>query len=270
MRFARIFIRTLICAFALYILFVVFGLANYFIYYPMRYPMGEWQRQALAGAEERWVTSADGTRLNCAWYPNEQAKFATLFLHGNAGNVTHRVDHAHALRAAGSAVLVVDYRGYGKSEGRPSEAGLYADAEAGYRELIRLGYTRERIIVHGESLGTAVAADLAARLPSAALVLESPLMSISKMAGRVLPFLGPLLARGFDTYSKISRVHVPVLILQGEADEIVPFAHGQAIFERANNPKRLWRIPEGRHNELLLIAAGEYSNRLREFYDSLP
>lgn len=266
----RIFVGALICLFALYILFSVFGLADHFIYYPMRYPLGEWQRQAMAGAKERWVMSADGTRLNCAWYPDEQAKFATLFLHGNAGNVTHRVDHAYALRSAGSAVLVVDYRGYGKSEGRPSEAGLYADAEAGYRELIRLGYTPERIVVHGESLGTAVATDLAARAPCAALVLESPLMSVHKMAGRVLPLLGPLLARGFDTYSKISRVHVPVLILQGDADEIVPFSHGQAIFERANGPKRFWRIPEGRHNELLIIAAGEYSKRLREFYDSLP
>jgi len=173
------------------------------------------------------------------------------------------------VRSAGSAVLVLDYRGYGKSEGRPSETGFYTDAEAAYAELLRLGYTPDRILVHGESLGTAVAVDLAARLPCRAVILESPPMSVSKMAGSVVPILGPLLVRGFDTYRKIPHVHVPLLIMQGDADEIVPFSHGQAIFERANNPKRFWRIPGGRHNELLATAGREYTIKLREFYDSL-
>lgn len=257
----------MICAVPL--LIMASGLQDRFLYYPMRYPQGAWERQAQAGAEERWIVTADGQRLNCAWYPQTSARMATLFLHGNAGNVTHRVDHAEAIRQAGSACLIVDYRGYGKSEGLPSEAGLYADGQAAYEELIRLGYAPNRIVLHGESLGTAVATDLAVRNPSAALILEAPFMSVSKMAARVLPLLGPLLARGFDTYAKISRVHVPMLVMHGTADEMIPVSHGRAVFQRANEPKQFWELPQAHHNDLLDTAGPEYVHRLRAFYASL-
>src|ERR1051326_3862357 len=100
-------------------------IANRFMFYPMRYPEGDWQLQQAARAEERWIRTADGTRLNAWWFPANDAHWTTLFLHGNAGNVTHRVDHAEQIRRAGSSVLINDYRGYGKSEGTPSEQGIY-------------------------------------------------------------------------------------------------------------------------------------------------
>src|SRR3954451_10233243 len=101
------------------------ALVDSFLYFPMRFPGGDWSAQSRAGAEERWLTTRDGLRLNCAWYGLKGARLATLFLHGNACNITHRGPHALALRAAGTGVLMLDYRGYGKSGGKPSESGLY-------------------------------------------------------------------------------------------------------------------------------------------------
>lgn len=245
------------------------GLPDRFIYYPMRYPQGAWELQAKAGAEDRWLTTSDGVRLNAWWFPKPDAHFATVFLHGNAGNITHRMDHAQAILTAGSAFLVVDYRGYGKSEGQPSEHGLYQDADAAYSELLRLGFGPDRIIVQGESLGTAVAVDLATRRDCAGVVLESPLMSASRIAGTVLPFFGPLLVRGYDTYSKISRVHAPLMVIHGDADEIVPFSQGKAVFDAATGPKQFWAVPNAHHNDLLEVAGDGYVRHLRAFYERL-
>ena len=113
-----------------------------------------------------WLQAADGVKLHAWWLKAPGSRVATLFLHGNAGNVTHRAGHMLAIAEAGSSVLVIDYRGYGRSEGRPDEAGLYADAEAAYQHLLAAGYTPDRIVLHGESLGTAVAVELASRRPS--------------------------------------------------------------------------------------------------------
>lgn len=225
--------------------------------------------QRKAGAEDVWFTSNDGVQLNAWYFPQREAKYVTLFLHGNAGNVTHRVDHAEAVHQAGSAIMVLDYRGYGRSKGRPTEGGLYQDADAAYSELRRRGYASNQIILQGESLGTAVATQLASRRECAALILESPLASLSRMAGQVLPMLGPLLARGFNTENRIGNIHVPLLIIHGDADEIVPFSQGQAVFERANQPKTFWGVRHARHNDLLYVAGDEYVPRLRAFYASI-
>lgn len=249
-------------------MFMLSGIVDRFVYYPMRYPQGDWDLQASAGAQDLWFEAADGIRLNAWWFPKPGSPFATLFLHGNAGNVTHRTEHARAILRAGSAVSVLDYRGYGKSEGHPSEPGLYLDAEAAYDSLIRLNYRSDQIILHGESIGTAVAAELALQRRYAGLILESPMMSLSKMAGTVLPFVGPLVAHGFDTYQRIARVHVPLLVIHGDADEIVPFSQGQSVFNAANPPKEIWRIPGAHHNDLLYVAGEAYVARLRAFYAS--
>jgi fermentation-respiration switch protein FrsA (DUF1100 family) len=245
------------------------GLVDRFVYYPMPYPQGDWALQAQAGAQDLWLTTKDGIRLNAWWFPKPGSRFATLFLHGNAGNVTHRIDHAHAITTAGSSILVLDYRGYGKSKGHPTEQGLYLDADAAYDALTQRGFRPNQIILQGESLGTAVAVELASRRPCAGLILESPLTSLSNMAGAVLPVLGPLLAHGFDTGRKIGQVHAPLLVIHGDADEIVPFSQGQAVFRAANPPKELWRVPGAHHNDLLYIAGDEYVTRLRAFLQPL-
>jgi uncharacterized protein len=240
-----------------------------FLYYPMPYPQGDWDLQTQAGAQDLWLTTQDGIRLNAWWFPKPGTRLATLFLHGNAGNVTHRIDHAHAIQSAGSAVLVLDYRGYGKSKGHPSERGLNLDAQAAYTALTRLGHDPSQILLHGESLGTAIAVELASQRPSAGLILESPIASLSEMAATVVPILGPMLAHGFNTKATIRRVHTPLLVMHGDADEIVPFSQGQAVYAAAIPPKDFWRIPGAHHNDLLYVAGDQYVPKLRAFYDSL-
>jgi fermentation-respiration switch protein FrsA (DUF1100 family) len=236
----------------------------------MPFPQGDWDLQARAGADDLWLTSRDGIRLNAWWFPEPGSRFATVFLHGNAGNVTHRIDHAHAIKHAGAAVLVLDYRGYGKSKGRPTERGLHLDADAAYDAVLQLGYDSTQVVIHGESLGTAIAVDLASRRPCAGLILESPLSSLGEMAATLVPIVGPLLADGFNTKTTIKRVRVPLLVMHGDDDEIVPFSQGQAVFAAANQPKDFWHIRGAHHNDLLYVAGDQYVPRLSAFYNSLP
>jgi len=259
----------IIAALLVFIWLLLGRLIDRLVYYPSTYPEGNWELQTKAGAQDVWITTADGVRLNAWWFPRRGSSFATLFLHGNAGNVTDRIDHAEAIKEAGSAVLVIDYRGYGKSSGRPGERGLNLDAEAGYAALLNFGYDPTHIILQGESLGTAVAARLASRRPTAGLILESPLASLSDMAARMAPIIGPLLVRGFDTKTTIARVHCPLLVIHGDADEIVPFRQGQMVFAAANSPKEFWRVAGAHHNDLLYAAGAEYVPHLRVFYNSL-
>lgn len=249
------------------VLLVVLRLfASRMIYYPMRYPAGEWGVQRELGAKDVWLTARDGVRVHGWWLAVGESRVTTLFLHGNAGNVTHRARHAAEIAGAGSSLLVIDYRGYGKSEGSPSEQGLYADADAAYEWLGARGHAPEGIIVHGESLGTAVAVDLAVRRACAGVILEAPLESVGKMAGTVLPVVGPVLAGGFDTLGKIGRLRVPVLIIHGDRDEVVPQWQGRGVYQAAREPKWFWSVTGAGHNDLVYAAGGEYRERLKEFY----
>ncbi len=243
--------------------------ANRAVYYPMKYPRGVWDLQAVLEASDVWLRSADNVRLHGWWIPSGKSGLATLFLHGNAGNITHRYEHARSIRQAGSAVLLLDYRGYGKSRGRPTEKGLFLDAEAGFRHLLERGYPPERIVVHGESLGTAVAVHLAARHPCAGLVLEAPFTSAAEVAGRILPLLGPLLVRGFDSLSRIGQVKAPLLVVHGDRDMTIPFELGRKLFEAAPEPKVFWKVEGADHNDLVSVAGARYEERLMLFYASL-
>ena len=251
---------------------VVYGLlvllAIRSVYFPMKYPQGFWDLQKQIGAEDVWLSTADGVRIHGWWVKRGAARVATLFLHGNAGNVTHRFPQMQEIPAAGSSILMLDYRGYGKSEGRPSERGLYRDADAAYDFLIRSGYRGSQIIVHGESLGTAVAVNLASRKPCAGLVLEAPFTSARDVAAGIVPVLGPMLVWGLDSRARISLVHAPLLIIQGDRDEVIPPRLGQALFAAAPEPKSLWVIPGAGHNDIAETAGPQYRQRLAAFYDS--
>jgi hypothetical protein len=252
--------------FALRILFVVAGRAPY---YPIKYPSGFWELQSKLGAEDVWLLSSDGVRLHAwlVWAP--QASLVTLYLHGNAGNVTHRFLQIREITAAGSSVLMLDYGGYGKSQGSPSEHGLYADADAAYLYLLDHGYSARHIVLQGESLGTAVAVELASRKECAGVVLEAAFTSGRDVANTVLPVIGPLLFRGFDTKSKIANIRAPLLFFHGDRDEIIPLRLGRSLFEAAPEPKYFIEVPGAGHNDLVERAASSYRERLREFYGHL-
>lgn len=243
--------------------------ANSAVYYPLRYPDGLWNLKPDMAATEVWLTARDGVKLNAWWIAAPGARLATVFFHGNGGNLTHRVEHMRAITAAGSALLMLDYRGYGKSEGKPSEEGLYMDADAGYRWLIDNAYSPRRIVVQGESLGTAVAVDLAARKPCAGVVLEAPFNSASRVAAGVLPFLGPLIMRGFDSKRKIGSVRAPLLFMQGDRDEVIPYKLGQDLYGAAPQPKSFWTVEGAGHNDLIDVAGNGYREHLAAFYASL-
>jgi fermentation-respiration switch protein FrsA (DUF1100 family) len=244
-------------------------LANRSFFYPMRHPQGDWEVQAELGARDVGVNAPNFVRLHAWWVQPEKARGVTLFLHGNAGNVTHRAHALRALQSAGMAVLLPDYRGYGKSSGSPTEKGLYEDAEASYETLIATGWKPERIVVHGESLGTAVALHLAARKPCAGVVLEAPFPSARAVAGRVLPLLGPLLVWGLDSAAYIQKVRAPILFFHGDRDEVIPYDLGRALYERAPGVKRFETVAGAGHNNLVFIAGEAYVERLNRFYASL-
>lgn len=202
--------------------------------------------------EEVWLKTEDHRKIHAWWIPAAQDGAPTVLLsHGNAGNISHRLDKATRLRSLGLNVLLYDYQGFGKSEGWPSEGGTYADAEAAYRYLIqekRVG--PDRLLFYGESLGCAVAVDLAKRHAPAALILEAPFSSALDMADRLLP---KLRARWwsrmrYDNVAKIPQVHCPLLILHSKTDDVIPYDLARKLFDAANSPKD-FVILIGDHNQ---------------------
>ena len=243
--------------------------ANRLVYYPLRYPDGWWNQQSAVGASEVWLTARDGVRLNAWWIPAPAGSFVTVFFHGNGGNLTHRVPHMRAIASAGSSLLILDYRGYGKSSGAPSESGLYADADAAYEWLIGQGYSPKRIVIQGESLGTAVAVELAARKTCAGVVLEAPFNSASQVAAGILPLVGPLVMRQFDSKQRIGKIQTPLLVMHGDRDEVIPYRLGRDLYDAAPEPKSFWTAPGAHHNDLVEVAGDRYRGKLSEFYGSL-
>lgn len=237
---------------------------NRSVYYPMRYPEGEWELLKTAGVQEVWIETADHVRLHGLLAEARKDRVA-LLLHGNAGNVTHRLSKMQQLVAAGMSVLVIDWRGYGRSEGRPAERGLRQDARAAYDFLRRRGFEAGRILLYGESLGTTVAVLLASEVECGAVVLEAPFPSVQAVAGNVLPVLGPLLVRGYDAGSVMDRIAPPKLFIHGDRDEVIDLGLGRELYARAREPKEFWLVAGAGHNDILEVAGGQFAQRLAAF-----
>lgn len=240
-----------------------------FIFFP-QYPgrqSGDWHPAGLP-VEEVWLPASDGVKLHAWWIPGG-GEFTFIAFHGNAGNITHRSDIYGFLHALPANVLAVEYRGYGRSEGSPDEAGLYRDAEAAYDYLVReRGIAPRRIIAFGQSLGTAVAADLAAKREVGGLVLEAPFPSAPRLARRVYPFLpglGLVTRTKFATDEKLARVNAPVLVVHCVNDPVIAFALGEEVFRAARDPKELFRVDGYCHEEASIVAPDAYRAKLRAF-----
>jgi fermentation-respiration switch protein FrsA (DUF1100 family) len=201
------------------------------------------------------IPTEDGERLHAWWIPTRapSARGHVLFFHGNAGNVSHRLEHALALTGAGLDVLLVDYRGYGQSTGRPSEEGLYRDARASLAAVRSGGQVDPaRVVYMGESLGGAVALHLAIETPPLALVLQSAFTSLRDIAREHYPAaLSGLAGDAYPSVQRIAALRAPVLIVHGDRDDIVPVAHARALFAAAPEPKRLHVVPGAGHNDLV-------------------
>ena len=247
------------------VLMSLFLLQRGLIYHPHRAPVAMPPAQLYPGLRDVNITTEDGVAL-CAWYwPAESERPAVLFLHGNAGDRSYRLDILRGLHARGYTVLSLDYRGYGGSAGMPSEDGLYLDAEAAATWLKRNGH--DQLLYFGESLGTGVAVELARRSPPAALILEAPFDSLTEVAGYHFPWLPVrwMLRDRFDSAAKIGRIEAPLLIIHGDEDRVVPQARGRALFEAAAEPKTWIPIPGAGHNDLRARLGDAYFERLDAF-----
>lgn len=247
---------------------LAFLLQGHLLYFPgMGREVVRTPRDLGLDHETVWLTAEDGVRVE-AWYlPVPAARGVALLAHGNAGNISHRLDYAPLFHRLGYSLLLFEYRGYGRSEGRPSEEGTYADARAAWRHLVaQRGIPAERIVLVGESLGGAVAARLAAAERPAALVLASSFVSVPELAADLYPWLpARRLARfRYDTLAALRQVACPVFVAHSRDDEIVPFAHGEQLFAAAREPKAFLEMSGG-HNEGFLFARAAWGEALGRF-----
>jgi hypothetical protein len=216
------------------------------------------------------IPTEDGLKLH-GWFVPAQAAMGTagtvLFFHGNAGNISHRIDYLSMFHRLGYQTFIFDYRGYGQSSGAPSESGTYIDAQAAWDYLVEeKGIQPDRIALFGESLGGAVAAWLAARERPALLVLASVFTSLPDMAAKIYPFLPVrLLSRfNYNTLEYLESVACPVFIAHSPQDEIVPFAQGRALYEAASEPKEFLEL-EGGHNDGFIFMREAWVRALSKF-----
>ncbi|MCZ6841323.1 MAG: alpha/beta hydrolase [SAR324 cluster bacterium] len=268
-------VTTLLVIAALALLVVAwlrYGLEPSMLYHPTSLG-GTTPRDFALPYREVALETEDGETLGAWWCPRpEREAPLLLFFHGNAGNREDRLHNVAGLWRAGISVLIFDYRGYGGSTGRPSEAGLLADGLAAFDWLQKETGSHD-IVLFGRSLGAAVAAQVAGKRPARALILESAFTSAPEMAKRVLPLPGiHLLVRSrFDTLAAVRNLALPLLVIHGTQDELVPFVMGKRIFdEAASSRKRFQPVQGGSHNDTYLVPGPAYYAWLSGFLDSLP
>ncbi len=234
------------------------------IYFPERELTG-----SPAGPfEDVFFEAVDGTRLHGWWLPAPDARGALILSHGNAGNIGHRAPVGEFLREEfGINVLMYDYRGYGRSEGSPTEEGTYSDIRGAYAYVRSRGFQPESVVLMGQSLGTAVTVDLAANEKTGAVILEAAFTSVPAM-GRTLwwslPIRGMITTK-YDSLSKIARIRSPIAMIHATGDALIPFAMGRELFEAASAPKQFFRVNADVHEGAILGLGLEDLQRLKDF-----
>lgn len=212
-------------------------------------------------------TTSDGVVLHGWYIPREGARQVLLFLHGNAGNISHRGESVRIFHDIGVSVLIFDYRGYGLSDGRPTESGLYLDADAAWNYLVeQRGIDARDVVVFGRSLGGVVAARLASVVNPGAVIVESAFSSAREVARAVFPLLARItvLRYEFAAADYLAGASAPVLVLHSRDDEIMPFELGERLYEAASEPKAFVEM-RGDHNTGFLLSQPGYAQALQQF-----
>ncbi|MFQ5733938.1 MAG: alpha/beta hydrolase [Planctomycetaceae bacterium] len=239
------------------------------VFHPVKYPAGNWDDVGI-DYEDVWFEAADGTTLHGWFVLHPRTRAVVLFAHGNAGNLSHRIRTLQELHGRQQvSVLIFDYRGYGKSEGSPDEAGLLQDARAARTWLAnRTGIPEREVVLMGRSLGGGVMVDLAAKDGARGLILENTFTSLPDVAQRLAPYLPAklLMSNRFDSVSKIANYRGPLLQTHGDRDGLVPIALARQLHAAANDPKQFVAVPGGGHNSPRTV---EYHAALWRFFESL-
>lgn len=220
--------------------------------------------------EEIFLQTKDKIRI-AGWYiPGNPGKNTVLILHGNAGNIADRLEKIELLAKLGVNVFIVDYRGYGKSSGRPCERGFYLDARAAYDYLVRekkIG--PDKIILYGESIGGAVAVKLASEAKVAGLIIEGAFSSGRDLAGVIYPFLPSFIfADSYNSNSRVGLVEAPILVMHSRQDEVVPYRLAEKLFNSIPDRKTFVEL-KGSHNGAFLQSAGKYTSSIKEFIEDI-
>jgi hypothetical protein len=240
---------------------------NFFIFFPQShfdFKPEEFRLQY----KEAFFDTEDGERLHGWLFLGAAGSPVIVHSHGNAGNISHRLDLVQPFLRRGLSVFLFDYRGFGKSSGRPSEPGLYKDGLAAWSYLVeKERIAPERIMLHGHSIGAAIAIEVALQKKVRGLVIESAFTSTKDMAKTMALFdlFSPVFPAHYNNLEKIPRVSVPKLVIHGERDEIVPFAMGQKLFEAATDPKFFYPVKDAGHNDVFIVGAEKYFQLFANF-----
>ena len=228
--------------------------------------------EAALDFEDLWFETGDGIRLHGWLVPAPSSPVLLLFCHGNAGNISHRVDNIRRLYDVGISVLIFDYRGYGRSGGAITEAGFYLDAEAAY-ELARnrAEAAGQKLVIFGRSLGGIAAVHLASSRSCSGVILESTFTHMAAMAKEHFPLPVPesLLRDKLNSVDKIGRITAPVLFFHGDSDDIVPLRLGQELYAATKAPKEFVTLVGAGHNDTYFVGGSEYFQKFRGFIDKL-
>jgi fermentation-respiration switch protein FrsA (DUF1100 family) len=243
-----------------------------FVFHPSPWINRDWAATSRLPLEDVSFNSGDGTGL-FGWYvESRESAGVLLWCHGNAGNIIHRLDNLARFYRAGLSVFIFDYRGYGRSGGKPSEEGIYQDAFASYAYLTRTrGIRSEHIVAFGRSLGAAVSANVASQRPVAGLILESAFPSVEALA-KAQTFGLPahwLLQSRFRLIDRLPDIHVPILVVHGDHDTIVPIEFGRRVYDAAPAPKSFYVIRGADHNNTYLVGGTSYLARLKRFIEDV-
>jgi uncharacterized protein len=241
-----------------------------FVYYPIA-QINMYPSDIGLDYEDVWLGTEDGIMINAWFFEQKKSDKVVLVFHGNGGNISYNLDLAKGLLKYHFSVMLLDYRGYGKSKGKPSEEGTYLDSQAAFDYLLtQKGYKPDDIILLGRSLGGPIAARLASISSPRALVLDSTFTSLKDIGSKVYPFLPVrrFFKFDYDTLSYIKRTDIPVLIIHSTEDDTIPFDHAQRLLEAVNTKKRLIEI-KGNHNSSFAASQDIYLETMRKFIDNI-